>query len=196
MKKQNKENLRHNFLSNYMNNKLNKSLIKNSSSKYSNFPTKIYNDSNDESLILNNPEIMINHTDNNFNTNNYNINKSNKELANIFNELESKLKIRLSENKTNNKTKTYNILQSTFEEIIQVFPENNQHLLKVLLKGYHDLITKHFTENRTLKDEIENYKNKLFENEKEILKMRKLLSEKDKIIEDLKKKQHINHKKK
>ena len=171
-----------------MNNKLNKSLIKNSSSKYSNFPTKIYNDSNDESLILNNPEIMINHTDNNFNTNNYNINKSNKELANIFNELESKLKIRLSENKTNNKTKTYNILQSTFEEIIQVFPENNQHLLKVLLKGYHDLITKHFTENRTLKDEIENYKNKLFENEKEILKMRKLLSEKDKIIEDLKKK--------
>jgi hypothetical protein len=188
LKKQNKENLRHNFLSNYMNNKLNKSLIKNSSSKYSNFPTKIYNDSNDESLILNNPEIMINHTDNNFNTNNYNINKSNKELANIFNELESKLNIRLSENKTNNKTKTYNILQRTFEEIIQVFPENNQHLLKVLLKGYHDLITKHFTENRTLKDEIENYKNKLFENEKEILKMRKLLLEKDKIIEDLKKK--------
>ena len=188
MKKQNKDNLRHNFLSNYMNNKLNKSLIKNSSSKYSNFPTKIYNDSNDESLILNNPEIMINHTDNNFNTNNYNINKSNKESANIFNELESKLNIRLSENKTNNKTKTYNILQSTFEEIIQVFPENNQHLLKVLLKGYHDLITKHFTENRSLKDEIENYKNKLFENEKEILKMRKLLLEKDKIIEDLKKK--------
>ena len=187
LKKQNKENLRHNFLSNYMNNKLNKSLIKNSSSKYSNFPTKIYNDSNDESLILNNPEIMINHTDNNFNTNNYNINKSNKELANIFNELESKLKIRLSENKTNNKTKTYNILQSTFEEIIQVFPENNQHLLKVLLKGYHDLIINFQIENRNLKDENENYKLQLQEFEKENSNMKKMLLEKEKIIEYLKK---------
>ena len=197
VKKQNKDNLRHNFLSNYMNNKLNKSLIKNNSSKYSDIPTKIFNDSNDESLIINNQENIINHTDNNFNINNnnyYNNNKSTKsnksfnDIANNFNELESKLNIKLSENKNNNKTKIYNILQSTFEETIQVLPENNQHLLKVLLKGYHDLITNYLTENRSLKDENENYKSQLQEFEKENSNLKKTVLEKEKIIEYLKKK--------
>ena len=199
MKKQNKDNLRHNFLSNYMNNKLNKSLIKNNSSKYSDIPTKIYNDSNDDSFIINNQDNIINHTENifNINNNNYCINnrstkntKSNKSFNDIainFNELESKLNIKLSENKNNNKTKTYNILQSTFEETIQVLPENNQHLLKVLLKGYHDLISNYLTEIRSLKDENENYKSQLQEYEKENSNMKKMLLEKEKIIEYLKK---------
>ena len=200
MKKQNKDNLRHNFLSNYMKNKLNKSLIKNNSSKYSDLPTKIYNDSNDESLIINNQDNIITHTDNIFNMNNnnyYNNNRSTKstksnksfnDIANNFNELESKLNIKLSENKNNNKTKIYNILQNTFEETIQVLPENNQHLLKVLLKGYHDLIINYQIENRNLKDENENYKLQLQEFEKENSNMKKILLEKEKIIEYLKKK--------
>ena len=127
-KKENKENIKSDFLAKFMSKKQNKSLNKNNYSKINDLPNKINDGSDTEFIIENNEE---NHFINN---------KAKKELANIFNDLESKLTIQLSENKTNNKIKNFNILQNIFDEIIKVFPESNQHLLKIILKGYNDLV--------------------------------------------------------
>ena len=177
-KKENKENIKSDFLAKFMSKKQNKSYSKIDYSKTNDLPTKVNNDSNEEFVIENNEESNII----------YNKTKSNNELANIFNELESKLTIKLSENKTNNKIKNYSILQNIFEETIQVFPENNQHLLKVLLKGYNDLLNYYISENKNLKDENESIKYKLNILEKESSQQQKLLKEKEKQIEEIKKK--------
>ena len=115
-------------------------------------------------------------------------NKTKKELANIFNDLESKLTIQLSENKTNNKIKNFNILQNTFDEIIKVFPVNNQHLLKIILKGYNDIVNFYISENKNLKEQNDNFKNKISSLEKELSINKNLLLEKNKIIDEIKKK--------
>ena len=177
-KKENKENIKSDFLAKFMSKKQNKSYSKIDYSKTNDLPTKVNNDSNEEFVIENNEESNII----------YNKTKSNNELANIFNELESKLTIKLSENKTNNKIKNYSILQNIFEETIQVFPENNQHLLKVLLKGYNDLLNYYISENKNLKDENESIKYKLNILEKESSQQQKSLKEKEKQIEEIKKK--------
>ena len=175
-KKENKENIKSDFLAKFMSKKQNKSLNKNNYSKINDLPNKINDGSDTEFIIENNEE---NHFINN---------QTKKELANIFNDLESKLTIQLSENKTNNKIKNFNILQNIFDEIIKVFPESNQHLLKIILKGYNDLVNYYLSENKNLKEQNENFKNKLSSLEKELSINQKLILEKNKIIDEIKKK--------
>ena len=170
-KKDKKENMKSDFLAKFMSKKQNKSLNKNND-----FPNKI-NDGSDTEFIIENNE-----------KNHFINNKTKKELANIFNDLESKLTIQLSENKNNNKIKNFNILQNTFDEIIKVFPVNNQHLLKVLLKGYNDIVNFYISENKNLKEQNDNFKNKISSLEKELSINKNLLLEKNKIIDEIKKK--------
>ena len=170
-KKDKKENMKSDFLAKFMSKKQNKSLNKNND-----FPNKINDGSDTEFIIENNEE---NHFINN---------QTKKELANIFNDLESKLTIQLSENKNNNKIKNFNILQNTFDEIIKVFPVNNQHLLKIILKGYNDIVNFYISENKNLKEQNDNFKNKISSLEKELSINKNLLLEKNKIIDEIKKK--------
>ena len=170
-KKDKKEKMKSDFLAKFMSKKQNKSLNKNND-----FPNKI-NDGSDTEFIIENNE-----------KNHFINNKTKKELANIFNDLESKLTIQLSENKNNNKIKNFNILQNTFDEIIKVFPVNNQHLLKIILKGYNDIVNFYLSENKQLKEQNENFKNKLSSLEKELSINKKLLFEKNKIVDESKKK--------
>jgi len=157
-KKDKKENMKSDFLAKFMSKKQNKSLNKNND-----FPNKI-NDGSDTEFIIENNE-----------KNHFINNKTKKELANIFNDLESKLTIQLSENKNNNKIKNFNILQNTFDEIIKVFPVNNQHLLKIILKGYNDIVNFYISENKNLKEQNDNFKNKISSLEKELSINKKLL---------------------
>ena len=170
-KKDKKENMKSDFLAKFMSKKQNKSLNKNND-----FPNKI-NDGSDTEFIIENNE-----------KNHFINNKTKKELANIFNDLESKLTIQLSENKNNNKIKNFNILQNTFDEIIKVFPVNNQHLLKIILKGYNDIVNFYISENKNLKEQNDNFKNKISSLEKELSINKNLLLEKNKIIDEIKKK--------
>ena len=170
-KKDKKEKMKSDFLAKFMSKKQNKSLNKNND-----FPNKI-NDGSDTEFIIENNE-----------KNHFINNKTKKELANIFNDLESKLTIQLSENKNNNKIKNFNILQNTFDEIIKVFPVNNQHLLKIILKGYNDIVNFYISENKNLKEQNDNFKNKISSLEKELSINKNLLLEKNKIIDEIKKK--------
>jgi len=170
-KKDKKEKMKSDFLAKFMSKKQNKSLNKNND-----FPNKI-NDGSDTEFIIENNE-----------KNHFINNKTKKELANIFNDLESKLTIQLSENKNNNKIKNFNILQNTFDEIIKVFPVNNQHLLKIILKGYNDIVNFYISENKNLKEQNDNFKNKISSLEKELSINKNLLLEKNKIINEIKKK--------
>ena len=124
--------------------------------------------------------------------NNYRNNKKKKKLANIYNDLESKHKIKLSENKNNNKIKNFNILQNTFDEIIKVFPVNNQHLLKIILKGYKDIVNFYISENKNLKEQNDNFKNKISSLEKELSINKNLLLKKNKIKDKIKKYDYLN----
>lgn len=93
---------------------------------------------------------------------------SNQKLNRQINEIEIKMDKSLKENKTNSKSKKYNIIKHSFEELLKVLSNNNtsntqNKLLQKLLIGYHEVVTAFSVENRELK---ENYSKIKYENER------------------------------
>jgi len=126
--------------------------------------------------------------DNN-NTNNY---KITKEVSEIQNEMEKKLK----ENVTNSKSKKYNTLKHAFDVLLKllgntIFKNNNvmvYNLLQKILLGYHEVVNAFSTENKKLK-QINYNLNEQYENMSKVLfDLNKKYKEKQKLIENLQKK--------
>ena len=101
-------------------------------------------------------------------------------------ELEQKLSLNLSQNKTNSKSMKYNTIKGIFEELIKAFPTENQSLLIKLLKGYHEVVFAFANENRSLKEANEVKQNQYISLDKEQIELRKALKEKENEIELLK----------
>ena len=111
-----------------------------------------------------------------------------KDIVTMMNELEKKLTINLSLNKTNSKSMKYNTIKQTFEELIKKFPFQNQKLLIKLLKGYHEVVLAFANENKSLKEINEVKQTKFLSLDKEQIELRKMIKNKEKEIELLKKK--------
>ncbi len=104
-------------------------------------------------------------------------------LKDIMKELEQKLSLNLSQNKTNSKSMKYNTIKGIFEELIKAFPTENQSLLIKLLKGYHEVVFAFANENRSLKEANEVKQNQYISLDKEQIELRKALKEKENEIE-------------
>ena len=74
------------------------------------------------------------------------------DIGNEIDDLEKKLLKKLAENKRNSKSKKYNAIKGIFEEMINLFPEDNQKLLLKLITGYHEVVTSFANENKHLKE--------------------------------------------
>ena len=111
-----------------------------------------------------------------------------KDIVTMMNELEKKLTINLSLNKTNSKSMKYNTIKQTFEELIKKFPFQNQKLLIKLLKGYHEVVLAFANENKSLKEINEVKQTKFLSLDKEQIELRKMIKNKEKEIELLKQK--------
>lgn len=107
-------------------------------------------------------------------------------LKDTMKELEQKLSLNLSQNKTNSKSTKYNTIKGIFEELIKAFPTENQSLLIKLLKGYHEVVFAFANENRSLKEANEVKQNQYISLDKEQIELRKALKEKENEIELLK----------
>ena len=128
-----------------------------------------------------------------------------------FNELETKMTKMLKENKTNSKSKKYNITKQIFEETITHFttittflsqhlPEHNNNnnnkdipspyiitsLLKNIIKTYHEAFFAFSTENKILRENVEKFQSSTFHLEKRVLDVSKQLKEKEHEIDALK----------
>ena len=118
---------------------------------------------------------------------------SNQKLNKQINEIEMKMDKSLKENKTNSKSKKYNIIKHSFEELLKVLSSSNTNntqnkLIQKLLIGYHEVVTAFSVENRELK---ENYSKIKFENDRaceEKHELNKLVLFQQKEIEELKNK--------
>lgn len=127
---------------------------------------------------------------NNFNTSSIN----NDKIMKYINEIEIKLDNNLKENKTNSKSRKYNILKHTFEDLLNLMNNktlscfvgsNLNHLLQRLLFGYHEVVTAFCNENKDFKEKSDNLLNEL-NKQKEINNSNvSLLSIKNKEIENL-----------
>ena len=168
IKNNNKEILRNNFL------------LKNNSNNYI-----INNNNNIEILPKNNNEHkkFISTVDDSI-INIINENQS----TNKFSELEEKLKIKLSENKLNNRIITYNTYKNIFEEAIKILPENQQNLFNIILNGYQNIITGYSNDEKNINEQNENYKNIIKTLEKENIENKKKLQNKETEINEWKKK--------
>ena len=127
--------------------------------------------------------------DNNNNNNNY---KIMKDIVEIQNELEKKLK----DNVTNSKSKKYNTLKHTFETLLKylgntIFKSNNviiNVLLEKILIGYHEVVSAFSAENRKLKQINYDLSQQYEKMCKESFNSNKIIKEKQKLIESLQKK--------
>ena len=155
------------------------SCIKNNSNNY------IINNNNNDILIKNNTEHkkFITTADDSI-INIINENQS----TNKFSELEEKLKIKLSENKLNNRIITYNTYKNIFEEAIKILPENQQNLFNIILNGYQNIITGYSNDEKNINEQNENYKNIIKTLEKENIENKKKLQNKETEINEWKKK--------
>ena len=126
-----------------------------------------------------------------------------------FIELESKMTKLLKENKTNSKSKKYNIAKQIFEESIthittittflsKHLPDNNNNnkdtpnpyiipsLLKTIIKTYHESFFAFSTENKILRENVEKCQSSTFHLEKRLLDVSKQLKQKESEIDSLK----------
>lgn len=72
-----------------------------------------------------------------------------RQLINI----EVQMEKALLDNKTNSKSKKYNTIKHSFEEVIKIFPPiSNTKLFQKMLVGYHEVVTSFSNENRELKE--------------------------------------------
>lgn len=68
-------------------------------------------------------------------------------------EIELQMEKALLDNKTNSKSKKYNTIKHSFEEVIKLVPSiSNSKLFHKLLVGYHEVVTSFSNENRELKE--------------------------------------------
>ena len=142
--------------------------------------------SNSNFLKLNHNNSKYNIYDNN---NNY---KIMKEVVEIQNNMEKKLK----DNITNSKSKKYNTLKNTFEALLKylgntIFKSNNviiNILLEKLLIGYHEVVSAFSAENKKLK-QINYYLNEQYEKmTKDLFNLNKIIKDRQKQNESLQKK--------
>ena len=164
-KKKNKEILRNNILSN------NTFIIKNNNITNNN----ISNDNNEKKIIITEDESLIN-------------NNIINENDNKFFQLEEKLKIKLLENKLNNRNMIYKIYKNIFEEAIRILPEKQQNLFNLILNGYQDIIFSYLNNEKNLNEKNESYKNQIKSLEKENIENKKKLENKENEINEWKKK--------
>ena len=129
---------------------------------------------------------------NNYDTSNY---KFLKEIIDMELEMEKNLK----DNPTNSKSKKYNTLKHSFENLLKllgntIFKNNNNIIytfLEKILIGYHEVVSAFSIENRKLKQENYNLDEQYEKMSKDLFNSSKLLKEKQKQIEDLQKKINI-----
>ena len=164
-KKKNKEILRNNILSN------NTFIIKNNNITNNN----ISNDNNEKKIIITEDESLIN-------------NNIINENDNKFFQLEEKLKIKLLENKLNNRNVIYKTYKNIFEEAIRILPEKQQNLFNLILNGYQDIIISYLNNEKNLNEKNESYKNQIKSLEKENIENKKKLENKENEINEWKKK--------
>ena len=178
-----REILKHNFLKNFpKDSHTNTTFIKNSST-FKNYyfdPIKLYNESGRTNSKNKNEKSETIHKNDNW-----------EKLINLkeeFNKIENRIKNNLNNNITYSKSKRYNIIQNIFEETIKILPEENKNFFKSILTEIHDIVSDYCKENKRLKDENEIFRNKVFTLEKEQMLKNKIINEKEKEIEFLKKK--------
>ena len=123
--------------------------------------------------------------------NNNNGEKLIKEVLNIQTEMEKNIK----NNITNSKTKKYNIIKHAFEVLLKLLGnavfKNNNIIIKILLEkiiiGYHEVFNAFSTENKKLK-QINYSLNEQYEKmSKDLFLTNKLNKDKQKLIDELKK---------
>ena len=186
-KRNSREMLRQNFLNNFpkhshTNTNTSITFIKNCSASKNYYfdPIKLYNESGRSNSKNKHEKSEIIHKNDNW-----------EKLTNLkeeFNRIENKIKDNLNNNVTYSKSKRYNIIQNIFEETIKILPEENKNVFKSILNEIHDVVSDYSKENRRLKEENELFRNKVFSLEKEQILNNKIINEKEKEIEFLKKK--------
>ena len=85
---------------------------------------------------------------------------SSSKIKKQINDIEVKMDKMLKENKTNSKSKKYNVLKHSFEELLRMLTNNTNNnidnninrLLQRLLVGYHEVVSAFSFENRDLKE--------------------------------------------
>ena len=85
---------------------------------------------------------------------------SSSKIKKQVNDIEVKMDKMLKENKTNSKSKKYNVLKHSFEELLRMLTNNTNNnidnninrLLQRLLVGYHEVVSAFSFENRDLKE--------------------------------------------
>ena len=114
-----------------------------------------------------------------------------KKIANEkFIDLEVQMQKMFKENKTNSKSKKYNIIKYIFEEGIKVLNGYNvlQNFFRKILICYHEVFVSFSTENKTFKEKMEVLTNKNFQLDKNYIDILKKMKEKENEIEFLKSK--------
>ena len=133
-----------------------------------------------------------NNNHNNYDTNNY---KFLKEIIDMQLEMEKSLK----DNPTNSKSKKYNTLKHSFENLLKllgntIFKNNNNIIntfLEKILIGYHEVVSAFSIENRKLKQVNYDLNEQYEKMSKDLFNSSKALKEKQKQIENLQKKINI-----
>lgn len=164
-----------------------------------NYQVNFTNSNNNEkkymkpSLKNSNTFYKLNHNNNNHNNTYYDINnyKFLKEIVELQVELEKNIK----DNPTNSKSKKYNNLKHTFENLLKllnntVFKNNNNIInsfFEKILIGYHEVVSAFSLENRKLKQENYNLTEQYEKISKDLFNSSKLLKEKQKQIDNLQK---------
>lgn len=121
-----------------------------------------------------------------------NIRKNEESSANINEkifDLELKMEKMFKDNKTNSKSRKYNIIKFIFGEGIKLFTNVIlQNFLKKLMLNYHNVVSAYCNENKLLKEKTESLQNKILDIDRNFVQTQKQLREKESEIEKLKQK--------
>ena len=166
-----------------------------------NYQTNFTNSNNNEKKYIkpnlknSNTYYKLNHNNNdhnNYDTNNY---KFLKEIIDMQLEMEKNLK----DNPTNSKSKKYNTLKHSFENLLKllgntIFKNNNNIInsfLEKILMRYHEVVSAFSLENRKLKQVNYNLNEQYEKMSKDLFNSSKIIKEKQKQIENLQKKINV-----
>ena len=161
-----------------------------------------YQTENNNSLKFTRVNTNNNSLSNSISLNNYNTNKNTfnilgrEQFSKQINDIDIILENNLNENKSNSKSKKYNIIKHAFEDLLRLLQNNNSkvnntnliNLLQKLLYGYHEVVNAFSIENRELKQLNFSLNEKNEKMDKLLLESMSVMNEKNRELKFLKKK--------
>ena len=161
-----------------------------------------YQTENNNSLKFTRVNTNNNSLSNSISLNNYNTNKNTfnilgrEQFSKQINDIDIILENNLNENKSNSKSKKYNIIKHAFEDLLRLLQNNNSkvnntnliNLLQKLLYGYHEVVNAFSIENRELKQLNFSLNEKNEKMDKLLFESMSVMNEKNRELKFLKKK--------